>query len=310
MANLTKDGNRPTYQEYFCILDLVDTHQKIIISAFNIPLSFTAFLGNILIIVALQKVSSLHPPSKLLLGCLASTDLCVGLVLHPFLVINLMSPEHSKMCHYVHLLSNVIGTVFCGVSLFALTAISVDRLLALLLGLRYKQTVTMRRVWTLIVIFWLCSIAIAMTNFYSFRIPMGIAKVAVLLCTATSTFCYSKIYLILRHHQARVQDHVQQERSSGGGPGLQLNLARYKKTVTSALWVQVTLLACYLPFGIVAVLLAVTGLRTPSLNLAWAVTVTIVLLNSSLNPLLYCWKMKEVKKAVKDTIIHWCSFLN
>ena len=307
MANVTDNGNHTTIQESFFFLDLVKTQQKIIISAFNIPLTFTAFFGNLLIIVALQKVSSLHSPSKLLFGCLASTDLCVGLLMHPFVVINFMSPKHSNA---FHLLSNVIGTVFCGVSLYTLTAISVDRLLALLLGLRYRQVVTMRRVWTLVVIFWLTSTAIGMTNLYSFRLPMGIAKVAVLLCTATSTFCYSRIYLIIRHHQARVQDHVHKERCKEAGPRVRLNIARYKKTVMSALWVQVTLLVCYLPFGIVAVLLAVTGLRTPPLNLAWAVTVTIVLLNSSLNPMLYCWKMKEVKKAVKDTIIQCCPFLN
>ena len=45
------------------------------LSAFNIFLSITAVLGNILILVALRKVSSLHPPSKLLFRCLATTDL-------------------------------------------------------------------------------------------------------------------------------------------------------------------------------------------------------------------------------------------
>ena len=82
MANLTEDGNNPTIQQLFCKTGL-EIHQNIFISTFNIPLSITAFLGNALIIVALQKLTSLHPPSKLLLGCLASTDLCVGLITQP-----------------------------------------------------------------------------------------------------------------------------------------------------------------------------------------------------------------------------------
>ena len=49
------------------------------ISILNSILSLTAFLGNSLILIALHKESSLHPPSKLLLRCLATTDLCVGL---------------------------------------------------------------------------------------------------------------------------------------------------------------------------------------------------------------------------------------
>ena len=43
--------------------------------AVDILLSITAFTGNFLILVALHKESSLHPPSKLLHQCLATTDL-------------------------------------------------------------------------------------------------------------------------------------------------------------------------------------------------------------------------------------------
>ena len=78
MANLTEDGT--SIQGILCIPDLLETHKKIIISSLNILPAIIAFLGNVLIIVALQKPSSLHPPSKLLLGCLAVTDLWVGLI--------------------------------------------------------------------------------------------------------------------------------------------------------------------------------------------------------------------------------------
>ena len=43
--------------------------------AVDILLSITAFTGNFLTLVALHKESSLHPPSKLLHRCLATTDL-------------------------------------------------------------------------------------------------------------------------------------------------------------------------------------------------------------------------------------------
>ena len=281
--------------------DLFQTHQKIIISAFNIPLSITAFLGNLLIIVALQKVSSLHPPSKLLLCCLASTDLCVGLIAQPLFVTYLMASSHSKRCHYVQIIFKPTGAIFCGVSLLTLTAISVDRLLALTLGLRYRPAVTLRRVWILVVTFWFSNIATAVIFFYTYRIATGIACVVVILCIVTSTYCYAKIYLTLRHHQAQVQEYVHQGHPNGGGAPL--NIARYRKTVSSALLVQMTLLACYLPFGITTAVQAVVGFYTPSLALASTVTLSLLYLNSSLNPFLYCWKMEEVRQSVKDTII-------
>ena len=54
--------------------------QSISFTAVNVFLSITAFLGNSLILVALSKETSLHPPSKLMYPCLAKADLLVGLV--------------------------------------------------------------------------------------------------------------------------------------------------------------------------------------------------------------------------------------
>ncbi|XP_078342818.1 adenosine receptor A3-like [Oculina patagonica] len=305
MQNLTKDGNHMAIHEFYCRPTLIQPHQTITISAFNIPLSITAFLGNILIIVALQRPSSLHPPSKLLLGCLASTDLCVGLISQPLYVTVLMSQQHSKLCYYVEILFNSIGAIFGAVSLLTLTAISVDRLLALLLGLRYRQVVTLRRVWYFVVTFWLSSTASAIIFVYNVRIGRGIAFMGVILCIVTTGLCYTKIYLRLRQHRVNVQDHVPQGQANGGG--IPLNVARYRKTVSSALWIQLTLLACYLPYSITTAVPAFTGSRTPFISLALSVTLSLLYLNSSLNPFMYCWKMREVRQAVKDTVRHfWC----
>ena len=282
-----------------CWTGLIETHQQMVISALNIPLSFMAIVGNILIIIALQKPSSLHPPSKLLLGCLASTDLCVGLIIQPLYAIHLMSSEHYKRCQYVQLILSATGSFFCGVSVKTLTAISVDRLLALMLGLRYRQVVTLRRVWVLVAFIWLYNIAISATVFFNADIFFWLASIDIMLCVIISTCCYCKIYLLLRQHQAQVQDHVHQGQLNGGGIGI--NLARYKKTVSNALWVQTVCLVCYVPFGL-TVAIVVTGLATPSLYLAVCVTFLLVSLNSSLNPFLYCWKMKGVRQIMKDTI--------
>ena len=305
-ANLSALGNQTTtrIQEYFCPVRLEPQH-KIIILTLNIPLSITAILGNVLIIVALQKVTSLRRVSKLLLGCLATTDLGVGVITHPTLSSYLMSPEHSKLCYYSKILLETMGSVFGEVSLHTVTAISVDRLLALLLGLSYRQVVTLRRVWLLLVTFWLISTAIAIGRLYNLSVVMAIGSTVRVLNIAASTFCYVKMFVTLRRHQIEaLQGNVQQGQPNGGGNSQ--NIARYRKTVSTALWISIILLACYLPFDIVVI----TGLDKPALNLAWFVTISLLLLNSSLNPFLYCWKIKEVRQALKDTIRQFCCFSN
>ena len=74
--------------------------QSISFSAFNILLSITGILSNCLILVALCKESSLHPPSKLLYRCLATTDLLVGLVNHPFYTTYVVGVEIQRGCNF------------------------------------------------------------------------------------------------------------------------------------------------------------------------------------------------------------------
>ena len=82
----------------------------------NASLSFVALFGNILILIALQKASSLHPPSKLLLSCLSTTDLCVGLISHPLYAVYLAmvtNKNWSGACGITEGLAHVSGVVLC-----------------------------------------------------------------------------------------------------------------------------------------------------------------------------------------------------
>ena len=132
------------------------------ISVLNSILSVTAFLGNALILIALHKESSLHPPSKLLLRSLTTTDLCVGLISQPLFATYCMSlaNEHGNMFRYALVAAFATGNIFCGVSVLTLTVISVDRLLALMLGLRYKQVVTSKRTYVIVIAIWVaCTVS-------------------------------------------------------------------------------------------------------------------------------------------------------
>ena len=303
MENLTDDATNHTIQDL--VYKTAGLNQEIpperkVMSAFNILTAITAFLGNVLIIVALPKVSSLHPHSKLLFRLLGVTDLCVGLITQPlYVTFLLMSPRCSQRRLIAHLI-NITSTIFGGVSVYTVTAISVDRLLALLLGQRYRWIVTLKRVRFLLFLFWFSSSAAAMMFFYNHAIAIGMTSLGLLFCVFGSTFCYTKIYVTLRQHQAQVQGYVNQGQRNGGR--IPLNIARYRKTVSSALWVQTTMLACYLPYATTIGIFAIAGPLPPFLGIAWNVTLSLYYFNSTLNPFLYCWKIREVRRAVKDTI--------
>ncbi|XP_078352312.1 melanocyte-stimulating hormone receptor-like [Oculina patagonica] len=304
--NFTEDGNQKAYEESYCTADLNSgTHYKLaFLSVINIFLAITAFVENSLIMVALYKESSLHPPSKLLFGCLATTDLCVGLIAEPLYAVYLISVlnERWNICLFAFATDLVASYILVSVSLLTLTAISVDRLLALLLGLRYKQIVTLKRTYITLTAFWVASILAATMYFWNNLLILWYGHVLIALCLVISLVCHIKIFLTLRRLQIQVKGHINKEQHNQMSS---LNIARYKKAVFSALWVQFTLVVCNLPFVVVDALATHSGL-TSSVFIAKQFAITLVYFNSSLNPILYCWKIREVRQAVKDTIQGLC----
>ena len=236
-----------TYQELLCSPSLASglQQQSIYLALVNVILSLTAILGNFLILVSLRKESSLHPQSKLLYRCLVITDLLVGLVSQPLHAIYWISiaNEHWNLCRYTRDATYVTIYAFCGVSLGTMTAITIDRLLALLLGLRYKQTVTLKCTSIILAAVWvLCGVA-ALCYILDYRITLWYGCIGVPSCLLISMVSYKKILHTLVHHQAQVQVHVQLQSSQPNS----LNISRYRKAVYSALWVQLALVACHAP---------------------------------------------------------------
>ena len=246
----------------------------------------------------LQKVSPIHPPTKFLLSCLAISDFFVVVIVHQLLAAFLMQIERGKW-YILHMTVRTLNFIFCGFSLATATAISVDRLLALLMGLRYRHTVTLRRVRCLVVC--LLLVVIAMSFVYSLS-SRGIANsagfVVFIISLFLTVFSYSKIFLKLRQHQAQVRwQHVGQEQArQANGGGIPMDIERYKKIVCTIAWVQLALALCYL----CSFFLATNWYRKGSIFYVCASAV--VYFNSTLNPILFCWKIREVTQAVKTTV--------
>ena len=284
----------------------------IFFTALNIFLSIFATLGNVLILVALRKVSSIHPPTKLLFRCLAVTDLCVGLLGQPFNVYVMYIAISLDIGNFIVELVYVFVFIIIGlvaVSILTSAAISVDRLLALLLGLRYRHVVTLCRVRVLIACVWFIAVSNASllcVAWILFHDKLELAslwtvRAFIIFSIIVSTFSYTKIFLTLRHQQAQVRDHVQPEQSSRARSVL--NIARYKKTVYSVAWIQFAMLACYGPYIVMAFLWHFGNIDySTESRITGKVSSCLIFLNSSLNPVLYCWRIKDIRQEVKNTI--------
>ena len=232
--------------------------------------------------------------------CLVTTDLLVGLVGQPLVATFWMSVvrEQWRLCRFAWEAAFVPGYGLSLMSLLTMAAMSVDRLLALLLGLRYKQTVTLKRTYVIVVTLWIITGVATLCRMLVFHIVQWFGRIIISSCLIISIASYAKIFLALRRHQAQIQDHVQHQPSQPNA----LNMGQYRKAVYSALWVQLALLACYVPVSVVAIVMAHRQANLSHLVVALGIANTVVNLNSTLNPFLYYWKISEVRQAVKQTI--------
>ena len=277
----------------------------VFIFVLNIFFAITATLGNTLILIALQKVSSIHPPTRLFLRCLTVTDFCVGVIVHPLFVAFLTEFPGGNW-RIPSLTVGFFSFIFCGVSFHTSAAISVDRLLALLLGLRYRLVVTLRRVRIAVVCLWFSGILEGLLySFYSPDVGNSVAFVLTTVSVFVSLFSYTKIFLKLRQHQFQVQQNAGHEQVND--VRIPLNIERYKKIVYSIAWLQLALFVCYSPIVLYMILRTSRGNTDPG-SILLNSALTIAYFNSSLNPILYCWRIRDIRQTVKNTVKHIFNF--
>ena len=249
----------------------------IAIAAVYIVLSITASLGNILILIALRKVTSVLPPTKLLFQCLAISDLGVGLISQPLMATLMLLADNIdiKILKIRYQLYSSLSITLCAVSVFASTAQSVDRLLALFLGLRYRHVVKLKRIRAVLACACLTSLLIVLVWNFRTKTVRIIITILLTLCLIISLFSYTKIVLRLRQHQSSIRDNVPQGQANSGSR-MPLNLERYKRTVVSIGLVQLALVICYFPFLIFRIVTHVKDIHYGLYSLWYFHTSTLV----------------------------------
>lgn len=285
----------------YCSIELTSLPNPLIcLSVVNIAIAIIAIFGNTVILIALRRETSLHLPSKVLIRTLAATDLCIG-ILEFLFVAYWMSLVNNRMqfCHITLVIHLVAATMLFVVSLLTITAISVDRLLALLLGLRYRQVVTIKRVYVVLIAVGVYPGFGVASGFYSREAWRIFASTTVAVCMIISVYCYSRIFFRLRHHRTQVRNNDQ------ANEAVLVNMMRYKKSVSSAMWLKCVFVFCYFPYLAVSPFVYQGLDKRRSLRVLFLTlyaTLTFMFFNSMLNPILYCWKIKEVRRVVKDTL--------
>ena len=264
----------------------------------NAFLTISAIILNSVTIQALRKTSSLPKPLKTLLLNLAVSDLGVGLLVEPFyfgILVKWLKGDNSTDATCTMFLA--ILYLFSVASFSGVMALSADRFLALHLHLRYQELVTYKRVAAVVILIWVLSAFVSL--FYlcvSSNISFIVFAIFGVVSLVFSALFYFKICFTVRRH--RIQVHALQVAQND-----QLaNAARLRKSAVGVFYVYLVLLLCYLPKICSFAVVVISDFSSPGVKVFFSFSTTLLFLNSSLNPVLYCWKMRHVRSAVLDTV--------
>lgn len=282
------------------------TTEYIVNCTLNAILAIAAIFGNGIILHAIRKSAALRPPSRALLYSLAASDFGVGLIVQPFYV--LYKTAELKNNHLLYCIGGIgfhlSANVFSAVSFLTVTAIAIDRVLALLLTTRYQTTVSLRRVIKVLLTIW------ALTGLWVFNwiwnletyqvFNITVISVCLLVCSVSYITLWVTLSKLRKKTVSRLNG-GEEITSKEANNVRSRKFGAYKRSVTNMFYVYVLMLVCYVPYLAMFFVIQTTKVNSTKI-LALSYTMTVLFANSAINPFLYCWRIREIRSEVLLTL--------
>ena len=196
--------------------------------------------------------------------------------------------------------------VYFSASLLTIVTISVERYMAFRLRLRYRAVVTFKRVVSILVSEWIIAFLWSGLRFWSETAGAISGAVSLISCGLIALACYFAIRRGIRGHVTQIRQ--QQNHGRTAIAASNFDLQHYRKTLRNMMWISGLLVACYMPFLLTLFATLIIGLKN-STRFAVGFSTIAVYLNSSLNPVLYCWRIKDLRDGVLENFNRVCNCL-
>ena len=281
-------------------------HSRSSILAFcvsHFTFSLVATLGNLLVIRALIKASTIPANVRKMFISLAFSDLAVGLLpqLMDAIIYAVVWKTTSRGDNLAFLCPTVLSVLYYFMSLLVAASflnvifIAFDRLFAVSFHLRYQELVTARRLTTVLVSVWIISCVFPILYILFPKEIEMVTAIISLIGYALTTVAYVRIYKVVKYHQNQIYSQNQLQNAQTR------EAHRQRKSAYNSLFVSVVFLACYFPLFPCTILYE-TNTSEVSFIVARYASLFLICLNSSINPIVYCWRYREIRQIVKNTV--------
>ena len=252
---------------------------------------------NLLVILTISLNSSLRRNSDFVLLLLAVSDLLTATTQLPLHLANktghlLGRPSCSTASAYT-----AVRVLLTPLSVLSVALVGLERALCVL-----KPNMTRRRLLVPHFSLWLVWIAGDMAIRYGRSSPEGANLIsggflAVLL--VGNLACSGMLIRVSNRHENQI--HAQQ-------PQVQLpegekkEIAREKKALWNAIYINTTYLASYLPAVIAVVTLAIVSFSSAQVFVIYSCITTTILCVASANPIILCWRNSRLSREMKKLV--------
>ena len=265
-----------------------------ITTALNIFTFPFAILLNTLVIVAVKTKRHLRTKSNISLACLATTDFAVGLIAQPlaitFFILFLIGSSPQTMTRIVVCVSSAVGETCIAASLLHLLLMSGERYLAIKHPFAYENgLVTEARIIIASGMAWMCA-AIVYGIKNSILREIGVFFISAVISTVI--YCHVVIYKEVRRN-------TQQIIANQVSLAVKEKLLKNKRAFNTTVVIVLTLFLCYIPTCIwLIVFIFLDGEKSFDVgHIAYFPITFLVLLNSSINPLIYTARIRHFRVA-------------
>ena len=266
--------------------------------------SIAAVLLNSLIVIGLVNVSSLHTPSNAALGCMCCTDFFIGILSIPLWALNVSITFGGSNQDNIQAFLAIakVYLSFTGLSSLFMTLVNLDRFVAICYPFKNLQYVTIKlyavtAICVFVIYILLTGAAILIDMQYYSNVSAAVFFTILSITTIMLIVCNWKILKVIRRHRREI---VSVERNTDShNTRFQSETNRYRVIII----LMILYVFCQVP-QIIAFLIIVCRANqfSISLYLFFGVSDILLLLNSFLNPLVYCLRIKSIRNAVKRVL--------
>ena len=157
---------------------------NIVLCVVKVPLCLSAIMLNSISIHAIRKTSSLQKTMKIMLLILAVSDLGVGLLVCPLAIVittleMTSNTQNNPAYKVIFTLFQVPLNLFYYATFFGVTALSVERFLAIFFHLRYQELVTYKRVVAAVISIWISCAFLSCIKFWTVPLIHNVVYVTI-----------------------------------------------------------------------------------------------------------------------------------